>query len=163
MPPNPIPHVLHHRETPNNFTGISSLPPAMPSIYEIESKEIGQEYIVDLIAHYCNSRNWEAPTTILGCQEDPQPYSESLIHLQEYNVIYGGPIFHPLMDTFNQSLPTLYDMFPETDSACTDSEEDILELSDIRLLIEWPKKRRIRHVFGDEILTHEFKCSCYRA
>src|SRR5438046_1056314 len=112
---------LRYNRLKNHFLGVKSplskqlckvSLQATESLYEVKSKEILHDYIVNFEDRTCSYREWQsngypcgyALAVILGHQEDVQLYAKIFYTLDPYRSYYIHAIIHPNNDNFVQPL-----------------------------------------------------------
>jgi SWIM zinc finger len=117
------------------------------TLYEVQSGETLEEYLVNLETRSCSCRLWQsrgypcghALAIILSLKHDPQIYAEKFYTLEYYQHVYQQAIIHPLTHDYSQPLPVSES---DDDSESEDNESMVLPPSTKRPPGR-PQKRRI--------------------
>ena len=138
---------------------------ATESLYEVKSKEILHDYIVNLEDRTCSCREWQsngypcghALAVTLGHQEDVQLYAKTFYTLDPYRSCYIHAIIHPNNDNFVQPLQFIGNNVNSANgdeigdiTGSEDESDDPLCPPSAKRQPGRPKKRRIRHRTEDE-------------
>jgi hypothetical protein len=114
-------------------------------LYEVQSGETLEEYLVNLETRSCSCRLWQsrgypcghALAIILSLKHDPQIYAEPFYTLEYYRRVYQHAIIHPLTNDYSQPL-TLSD-----DGSGTEDDDNMVLPPSTKRPPGRPQKRRI--------------------
>ena len=115
------------------------------TVYEVQSGQTLQEYLVNLETWSCSCRLWQswgypcgyALAIILSLKENPQAYVEKFYTLEFYCKVYQSAIIHLL--TLDYSQPLLYQ---ESNEGSEDEDENMVLPPSTKRPPGCPTKRR---------------------